>query len=78
MCWIKCFWTRQKDQIIWQSHVGQGKQQGINNESYAKKFNLVSKNVTYMMEVVGSEPKQVRSKIYLLDLIDMNNIVHSI
>ena len=58
--------------------MGQGKQQGINNESYAKKFNLVSKNVTYMMEVVGSEPKQVRSKIYLLDLIDMNSIVHSI
>ena len=66
--------TRSSARVMWDK----GSNRVLINESYAKKFNLVSKNVTYMMEVVGSEPKQVRSKIYLLDLIDMYGNVHSI
>ena len=40
-------------------------------DSYAKKCNLISKEVVYMMETVGDvSPRQVKSKLYLLDLVD--------
>ena len=48
-------------------------------DEYARKCNLISKDVEYSMEVVGDiKPKQVKSKLYLLDLIDMYGNIHSI
>ena len=40
--------------------------------------NLISKDGTHLIEVVGSESKQVHSKIYLVDLIDMFGQVHTV
>ena len=46
---------------------------------YAKKCNLISKEVVYMMETVGDvSPRQVKSNLYLLDLVDKYGNVHGI
>ena len=48
-------------------------------EDFAKDNNLVSREVTYKMEVVGSEEhKIVHSNIYLLDLVDMYGNVRTL
>ena len=48
-------------------------------EAFAKKCNLVSKEVIYRMEVVGDEEaKEVTSRLYLLDLVDMYGNIRSI
>ena len=39
---------------------------------------MISKDGTHLIEVVGSESKQVHSKIYLVDLIDMFGQVHTV
>ena len=48
-------------------------------EEYAKDNRLISKEVTYSMETVGSQDIQmVNSHIYLLDMVDMYGNVHTI
>ena len=48
-------------------------------EEFAKENKLVSREVTYMMEVVGGEEhKIVHSNIYLLDLVDMYGNVRTL
>ena len=47
-------------------------------EGYAHKNKLEQRDVTYSIKVVGHEPKTVRSKIYLVDIIDMYGNVHAI
>ena len=47
-------------------------------EDYAKLNKFISKEVTYMIHVVDAEPKQVNSRIYLVDLKDMYGNVHTV
>ena len=47
-------------------------------EDYAKENKLISKRVTYQIEVVGKQPEQLHGFIYLLDLVDMYGNVHTI
>jgi len=67
--------TKVKPRVMWDK----GCYRVLIRDSFAKKSNLVSKEVVYTMEVVGdSKPKQIKSRIYLLDLIDMYGNIHSI
>ena len=67
--------TKVKPRVMWDK----GCNRVLIRDSFAKKSNLVSKEVVYTMEVVGdSKPKQIKSRIYLLDLIDMYGNIHSI
>ena len=67
-----------KSRVLARVMWDKGSNRVLVSEAYAKKCNLVSKEVTYLIEVVGKEPEQMHSKIYLLDMIDMYGNVHTI
>ena len=67
-----------KSKVHARSMWDKGSNRVLIREAYAKKSNLISKDVTYLIEVVGKEPEQKHSKIYLLDMIDMYGNIHTI
>ena len=57
----------------------QGSNRVLIRDSFAEANKLISKNVTYTMNTVGNgSAQQYTSKIYLLDLLDMQNNVRTV
>ena len=66
--------SKVKARVMWDK----GSNRVLIREDFAEKNRLISKEVTYMIEVVGKELEQVHSKIYLIDLLDMYGNIHTI
>ena len=64
-----------KARVMWDK----GSNRVLIREEYARKNKLISKEVSYMIHVVGQDqPKEVNSRIYLVDLLDMYGNIRTV